>query len=823
MLCLQWRAMSRMQIMRSGMWVTIIMIFALIIPVYVSANEIGPSEADKSDQQYNTSIALAREGKYEKSLSLLSLLVKQNPNETRYQNDYVVVLGWAGKDKQAYEQLPKFNLDNTPVYVLSALAKSARNIKQFDDAIRLYELASEKDPLNDQYKAGLVMSLSDNRQFDLALGTVNRLLNYSVDNMALLFAKAYVYEAMSDNFRAIGVYDEILVQDPNSAQAMRGRIMNISKLGAPRLAMTLANKHPGILSAEDWADITTDEAAMLVRWGRLETDNTKNPYEKIDKAINILEGKLKKLANKNTDAARRLMFDLLVAYHDRQMMNKTTEIYQNLKNKSVAMPPYVLHTVGNAFLFLHQPEKAIPVLEQSLELLPNNLNAKINLFYAYLEAGYYQKSLDYIDRVNAQTPKWIKKPGQKGKQWNPEKTQTAVTAALARAYIGRFSNAIERLNSLLKAAPGNTDIKNELAYVHLWQGYPRRSLLEFSESLSLSPENIHAKLGSADALMSMGDIAIAEKIITTVMVKNVDNPSVLRLAETLAIKRSREITMETSGGTSSSSYAGSRDWRNELFYYDKYLNETIRPYVTILNKYGKYANIIQYHRLGVGFDLSARDVQGKLEINQDSAGKQAVRLNSNINLNDYWVLNAEFDSNSSNTSLLAFNDSVYAINSKLGVTYRASDLRQINVNFSFDDMSDGNNRYSNSFSATQRLITQPSYRLDANWFLYQQRNNLVNTAYFNPREILSSEVTFINDWLTYQHYQRRFSQRLLLTYGITKQQDYDKGFIWNMAYEHNWDVDSRFSISYGGSYGKALYDGNKESVMRGFVTLNIRF
>ena len=823
MLCLQWSAMSHMQITRISMWVTIIMMIILFFPVFVSANETGPGEADKSDQQYNTSIALAREGKYEKSLSLLSLLVRKNPDETRYRNDYVVVLGWAGKDKQAYEQLPKFNLDNTPVYVLSALAKSARNIKQFDDAIHLYELASEKDPLNNQFKAGLVMSLSDNRQFDLALGTVNSFLNNSAENMALLFAKAYVYESMSDNFRAIGIYDEILAQDPSSTQAMRGRIMNISKLGAPRLAMTLANKNPGVLSAEDWADITTDEAAMLVRWGRLEADNTKSPYEKIDKAINILEGKLKKLVNKNSEAAKRLMFDLLVAYHDRQMMDKTTEIYQNLKNKSIAMPPYVLHTVGNAFLFLHQPEKAMPVLEQSLELFPNNLNAKINLFYAYLEAGYYQKSLNYIDRVNAQTPQWIKKPDQKGKQWNPEKTQTAVTAALARAYTGRFSEASERLNSLLNAAPGNVDIKTELAYVHLWQGFPRRSLLEFSESLALSPENIHARLGSVDALLTMGDFDSAEKIIAPVMKKNVDNPGIRRLAETLAIKRSRELTMETSGGTSSSPYAGSRDWRNEFFYYDKYLNETIRPFVTILNKFGTYSDTIQYHRLGVGFDLSARDVRGKLEINQDSAGKQAVRLNSNINLSDYWTLNAVFDSNSSDTSLLALNDSVYAINSILGVTYRVSDLQEINVNFSFDDMSDGNNRYSNSISATQRLITQPGYRLDANWFLYQQRNNLTNTAYFNPREILSSEVTFINDWLTYQHYQRRFSQRLLLTYGITKQQDYTKGFIWNMAYEHNWDVNSRLSISYGSSYGRALYDGNKESVVRGFVTLNIRF
>ena len=95
--------------------------------------------------------------------------------------------------------------------------------------------------------------------------------------------------------------------------------------------------------------------------------------------------------------------------------------------------------------------------------------------------------------------------------------------------------------------------------------------------------------------------------------------------------------------------------------------------------------------------------------------------------------------------------------------------------------------------------------------------------YFSPSQQLGAEITFDNDWLSYQYYDTSWHQRLLLTIGQSWQQHFDSDLIYTLAYEHRWKAFDRLELIYGSSYGKRFYDGDKEYSWQYFMRLDWRF
>jgi len=300
--------------------------------------------------------------------------------------------------------------------------------------------------------------------------------------------------------------------------------------------------------------------------------------------------------------------------------------------------------------------------------------------------------------------------------------------------------------------------------------------------------------------------------------------SVINIEEDLRIQKSREISLESNVGTSSSDYAGSKDLSFDAYYYDRFISNHWRPFVHTLYQRGEFSSTTtSYGLLGIGLNYKAQDINAKFEINTNNDLHEGASFHGALRLDDYWKLDASLDSNSSDTPLLARKNEISTESASLGITYRFHESREIDIDFGFQKFSDGNNRDTQTISGRQRLYTTPSYSLDGTLLLYQQRNSDIDAPYFNPQKSISSEATLIHEWQTYLRYERSFRQRFSTTIGATHQQGFRRGTIWSLAYEHNWDIDKRFSFSYGISFGKSLYDGNKETVARGFLTLNKRF
>ncbi len=776
------------------------------------------------DAEYDRAIASARAGDTESALRLLSALISEHPTVDRYRYDYVTVLGWAGQDSVAFAQRLELDLSIAPIYVLESLAKSARNIQDFTAAEALYRRVLERNAGRVQSRAGLAMSLADALRGPEAFIELDSIGQDDKENPDIVAARIYVEDSMRDPIDAALAKELAVKAGLLPVTALRKYILDISRRGAPQMALAMAERNDGAMTVQDIAQIKNDEAVAHVRWGRFDSLTPADRYHHTDVAIKLLGNELAKLTNDGSYQVRRMNFDLLVAYRDRQNLSGVIEVYESLVEQGVEFPPYVLHAVGDVYLALKKPELAEALIRQSLLVDSHNLDAKISLFYALLDLRQYREALAYIDTVAADQPAWITSPSGGQRVWNTRKTQLDVTASLARAFVGYLPESQLRLEALLASFTNNLDIKNELANVYLWRGWPRLALSTFSAIKTMEPDFLPATLGEISVAYALGDASAAESLLARIPAAYSADGGVLRRQRELKIYRMREVSIQASGGQVVSFHDGSSDLSIDGRYYDAYVMPSWRPFAHVRYQQGNLlGSLIEYHQLGVGVNYGVRNISGNLELTQDSNQSIGLRVDGRWALSDYVSVSASLDSNSRDTPLRARSTGIKSASSEVGLRYRFDETRAMNVGLGIQQFDDRNRRLSYYLSGRQALVTRPKYSLAMGVFLYQQRNRAVDSDYFNPTKISSSEISLTHEWRNYRRYDDGFSQRLRTYLGSVSQQQFSPGFVWGVGYEHVWDLGELCSLTYGLSYGRTLYDGVFEKPVRGFFTLNKRF
>jgi len=782
------------------------------------------STAAQLQDNYDVAIKAARAGDTATALILLQALINEFPQTSQYQYDYVTVLGWAGQDQKAYEQHDSLDLTNAPHYVLEALAKSARNIGKHTEAQRLYRAVLEKAPQRVQSRVGLALTMVDAKQGKDALLVLDAAASYQQNNVDIVAAKAYVVAAIRDPIDAALSQEAAVKSGAVPVTALRNSILKLSSSGAPAMALLMAQRNAGAVTDDDLATIKAEQAALHIRWGRYETLNPADRYGHTDMAIETLTQEIAKLSDHRSALAIRMYFDLLLAYRDRQQFDKAIALYDVLVARATVLRPYVLHAVGDIYLAQKQPELALPLLQAALKGEPNNVSIQVSLFYVLLELNRTNEAIAHIDSMAASLPAWIRPLTSQQRIWNPEKLHLDSVSAMARAFSGDLKEGEARLRRLMVQAPNNVDLKSELAHVHLWRGWPRLALSEFREIQALDSEFLAAKLGEVNATYALGDVAGAEALLDQVPPYYAMEPSVLRRAREHETYRLREFTIDISGGEISSYHDSSSDLSVDARYYDLYVGKRWRPFVHLLHQRGDLSGIrIKHSQLGVGLNYGDRSVSGNLELNRHSDDKMGVRLDGRWQINDFLAASAVLDSNSRDTPLRARQDGINASSSEVGLSYRFSELSEASAGFSYQRFNDNNQRTTLYVSARQSLINRPKYSLASTVYFYQQDNKNIDAVYFNPGKLSSIDVGLVNEWRNYQRYARAFKQRLYTSLGMTSQQNYDDGVVWNVRYEHLWDLDDRFYVSYGIGYGTALYDGVSEAAGRASLSINKRF
>ncbi len=774
---------------------------------------------------HRAAVAQARQGEHEVALKRLGILLEAYPKTPVFRYDYISVLGWAGHDEAVLAQSARIDFTQAPAYVLKTIGKSARNHQQTELAIKAYRTVLKRNSDDRQAHLGLAMGLAEAKKPTEADAQMAALLKVAPKSVALLETLAYVKETDRDYAAAISVYDRLLNISPNHLGARRGRILALLHLGVPHEAIRLARRDAAVFSVEDWQRMTGDQAALEIRWGRLPTLKHGERYRDTDTAIENLKEQYAQMEDKSITATSRNRFNLILAYRNRRYLHEATALYEQLREQGLTrFPPYVLAAVGDAYLSLHQPQRAVDLLEQAIKEYPGDLDARYSLYYAYLESGQYEKSLAHIDSLNASLPQWTQTPGNQQRHLNLNKLYAQTIAAMARAYVGKLNVAERRLSTQLAQVPANTDVRNALGRVYLWRGWPRLALGEFHTVLALEPENLGARMGIVSVLDSRGEHAASDAALAPLRVDYPDDAHVRNLSRNAEVRKMREIWMSLRGGSSSSSiYQGSKDLTFKAYYYDQPWRPGLRPFVSLMRSKANFLEqAVSRNRVAAGMDYQLQDMRLRGSIS-DGDGSTGISLRGDWMPTDYWRGGLFFESFSEQTPLRADLSAVEAWSIEANTAYHFHESRSLGLSLQYMGFDDDNQRKTFSAFARQRLIKKLRYTLNGEIYYYRQSNTIAGAAYFNPSRQNAFSLTFNNAWLSYRHYEKSMRQVLIVSAGPNSQQGFDSKFTWSLGYEHHWRFSRQFSLSYGISRARYVYDGVPEFSTRGFLTLYTRF
>ena len=800
------------------------LLFALLFLITI------PSLAQTDDLTHKKALAYSKTGHYEAALQLITPLARKHPGHSRFFYDYIAILHASKMHTKVIAESTKIPNTKAPLYVLNAVAKSYREVKQFKQSENVYRIVKQRFPNNIDGKLGLALVLIDQGQFITANNNLTQLKKQYPKSTHVLSAFIYLYEAQNKHLQTVPIIEQLITLQPSNLQWQKKKILTLNKIGASHLAYELAQTNLQLISTEELARIKADKAAHRLRWSGIQPITIENRFNENDLAIAEIKQNITEFSStlgKDHILTSNEQFDLLVALRQRIKMQDVIELYNNLVQQKTPIPPYAMNAACDAWLYLEQPNKAEACYEKVIAKGYNNVNTQIALFYAYLENEKYNKALTWIKTVAAKQPVTIKGIGEKKIIMpNIKKTQTEINHTLAVAFGDDLKEAQVAMRQFNLTAPHNLSIRKELANINYWRGWPRQAQEEYDIGLHQNPKDLGLLLGQARNHLALHQYEQAEKLINTLYQTYPEDKGVIKQKKLWDIHNMRELKVSTGTDKSNGGTQGSRGLDLDAFLYSAPINYNYRAFVHYRHHQADFTEgdgRLNHTAIGMEYTIPDLTITGELHHNRFENNRAGIQLTGQYSFNDNLSVFAAIDTLSQDTPLRALNQGIYAKSISAGGQYRWHEMRTVGVNTSALKFSDSNKRKSLGAFWNERWYNKHNYKFSTRVDLFSSKNSKNNVIYFNPERDFSAGISFENDWLTWRRYEDNFHQRLILSTGLYNQKQFSRGNTWGVQYEHRWATDHRFELAYGIKRNKNLYDGQHELNTRLYMTLNWRF
>lgn len=781
---------------------------------------------------HRAAIEDARAGRVKPALEVLQSLVARFPDHQDFLGDYVVVLGWAGDHIGALALIDRVNRVSAPAYVIDSLANSARRLQRYELAESLYNEALARDPARVEAEIDLARTLADAGKRDAASALIGRLREKFPKRVDVHDATADIASINRDPFTALAAYDEILALQPANRAALRGKIRTLAGIGAPQVAITLADRSPGALSLEERDALAVDLTAQRIRWGMIAADTGRGPqrFTGIDRALADSEAagvRALDPATELTTTERRLALDRISALQLRFRMYDAVALHEAMAARPAAMPAYAQAAAAAAYLTIEQPEKARDLYRESLLTDPDNLDSQLGLFYALAENQEHEAALAQVERVVAATPPLIDQWSRLTIRENPVYARALAARAISPLFLNRPGEAEQRLQMLSAQAPHNMEIRTDYASVMRARGWPRAAEEELRWIIAADPGNSGALGERAGALLEMQDYRNAESALTLAQSVAAEDGRVKRAVRLHEVYGLRELIVDGNFGKSKGGGpTGTQDYAVDTRLYSSPLDYNYRVFAHAFNAEARFAGGTgRRNRVGGGLEYRSSLITASGELSHDFSGNHnGVAAAFAYTPSDIWTFSGVVDTSSNETPLQA---SLVGINARLisgEAVWQANESRSAALYYAHMDFSDNNRRDTTQARWTERVIAGPVYTLEITGALYASNNSLGGTTpYFNPLSDFSPTVELANEWVQWQRYTRSFRHRVVVTAGRYWQQGFGAGPVHGARYEQEWAADDRLTLRYGIGRNLHPYDGVKSARNYAVLSLNWRF
>ncbi len=771
-----------------------------------------PALAWSSEQRRSNAVALARSGRLQSGANILAALHRQAPGDTAILNDLISVRNWQGAHARVLELAEQLDPSTTPAFTLSAVAASARKSGSFAMAAQWYEHALAQSPADARLRAGLVLAQADAGTMAAARENFELLPPEYRHSIAGQLVDAYVLRAAGQYPPALLRYSAVLQEDPDNHEALHGKFLTLGALLLPQQALELARQHPGIASSFELESLYADRAALWVRWGLQSRALGKQRFADLDRALDLLATNLARF-EPGSALGRITRFDYIVALHARGRHQEAIGAYRALGMDDDVLPVYVQRAVAGALLAIRQPEAALRLYDMALIASPDDFDLQKERFYALIELERHQQARAVAAELVFSQDIWRSVPGSRIVKPNPRRLQAEIVRALSLAYADQLQAAEIEFADLLAEAPHNTDVRQELANVYRWRGWPRRALYEYRQVMAVEPELLSARVGLANTLLDLHMGSQLERQLDSLQSEYGDDSGVQRLVRRHELYHRHEIVAEAGAGESSGEQFGSRQHSADLRAYLGGRGYHWRPFIAVHDARAEFSEgIATRRRGGVGLQYRRPGHTATLALTAGLRGESrpGLALEYGFEPSDHWSVGALLETESHAMPLRGYRIGIDAARLRLSTRYRFNELAQAGAALDLMDFSDGNFRTAWLLDARRRVLNGIRWKVDLTGSIYASTNDLSAVAYYSPESDRAVGLGLDTRWRMFRRYERNFEHQLLLNAGRYRQRGFAAGSIGSIEYRHNFQFSEALAFYLGIRRARALYDGNFE-------------
>jgi biofilm PGA synthesis protein PgaA len=790
---------------------------------------------------------MARAGDLDGALTRLRALRAEHPEDLGLRGDLATVLVWAGRDAEAVEageHLPFGELDPA---VSEAVARAARNVGRPDLSVSLYQGVLARDAERVESEIGLALVLAEAGRTSEALARLPRLRGTFGGVPDARLAAGHVLGHAGRWVEAAAEYRQAGLLRPDWADAQVSEVLALREIGADLLALERAEAANGAgAEAGTQADtragteadtqaasagsegvvppalvhnLVAGRVARLVEWAptAIETRGQAAAVARIDGALDAGIQGLERVAADPDEDARfpelRLRLDRLVALRDRELMAQVLSEAEAMEAEGVVLPPYALRAVADAAAEQRRTEEAIVRYRQTLEGWPGQPEATLGLFWALVDQGDFAEADRVLEAFLEGQPDRREAEGLRESLPNPDRLPATVARHLGWALAGDLPGAQEALEDLHARAPLNLMVRQELATVYGWRGWPRQAGAMNERIVALDPEHVVARIGGISSALATHERERALELAAELRELAPEAENVLRALRQVEVDGLWELSARVGSGWSTGGELGTRDRALRTRLVSPPMRHRVRLHAGTDRADADYPDGRGARdRASVGLEYRSRPLWLSVEATADRVGAEepGVSAEAAFRAGDRWSFRLAGDSRARDYPLRANREGIRGWSAGAGFSHRAHEGRTLAADVARLEMTDGNVRESLYLSLEQQVARTPRHRFALLGEGYGARSSLESASYFNPSETWSATGSLLWDWTLHRLRTRSYAQRLSVTGGAVGQAGYSTLPVAYATLEHRWEMSDRFDLFYGVHTGLPVYDGVRE-------------
>jgi protein O-GlcNAc transferase len=430
-----------------------------------------------SQSEINSVITLFSSGQFQEALDKLTILTKENPNDSLLHNiagACYAGLGQLDAAVKSYEKAIALNSDYAKAHF--NLGGALHELGQLDEAVQSYEssIAIESDYAEAHNNLGNV--LRELGQMDDAIDSYEKALVIKPNYVEALYSISLVLQHLGRIESMVDHLEKALTLKPDFAEAHNNLGIALKSLG--QLDAAVISYQKAIAIKPDYAEAHNNLGNVFKDLGQLD-----DAVQSFQKALAI---------NPNYPTLHN---NLGIAFKELGQLDKAVKCY---KKALIINPDFhdSHNNLGVVFNELGQKDEAVKSFKRAIAINPNYAEAYNNLGTALKDLG----QLD--DAILAY---------EKALSINPDYTDSYNNLGIVLKKLGRLDDALDSYEKALRINPGDADTHNNLGIVLGELERLDEAAQSYEKALALNPDYAEAYNNLAIIFMKLGRLDDAYK------------------------------------------------------------------------------------------------------------------------------------------------------------------------------------------------------------------------------------------------------------------------------------------------------------------------